>query len=690
MNDKTVEKIYAGLLGMDAGMRLGAPVENPWWTYERLRDYFGDIHGYLREQKTHPADDDVNGPVYFLRALTDHGGLDFTPEEAGETWLNYTRCGKGMFWWGGEDVSTEHRAYMNLRRGLSVPESGSAEQNGKTAAEQIGGQIFVDTWGLVCAGDPVRAAEFARRMASVSHDGEALHGAAFMAAAVAAAFDAETVDEVIDAGLARLPADCAYRRVVESVRAFHAASPDDFRACRDYIAQTVENPGGWHILPNAGICVLALLYGGGRFDRTIETAVMCGFDTDCNASSVGTILGVLRGPAGIPERYRRPINDSMVLSGVSGYLNMVDIPSFAREIAAADCRLRGESVPAWLDGRSGELDYDFALTGSTHGLELSNRASWELRWRGADCAETGRGCLEMQVDGKYPAPTELSFYACYLRSDFESERYEPVFAPRVYPKQRVTIRLRSVQTAPAVISVTPFVERADGAKIELAPTVLADGIWTDVSFVVPELGGDRAHRVGWRFAAELHEPPWAWGRVFIDRVTVRGAMEYAIDGTRQKTEFGEPTPFSTNDADGVWDDGRLVFRTEGTGQAFTGNYHASDMTMEAVVDSSASACLLLRGQGVRRYYALGFSDGVSIVRRDGGRRTVLASAPFEREAGKAYRLSASAVGNKLTLCVDGRTVLTAEDDRFARGMVGVCHETGGVSRWDGFRIRAEL
>ncbi|MGM9614012.1 MAG: ADP-ribosylglycohydrolase family protein [Oscillospiraceae bacterium] len=691
MNDKTIEKIYAGLLGMDAGMRLGAPVENPWWTYERLRDYFGEIRGYLREQKTHPADDDVNGPAIFVRALTDHGGLDFTSEEAGETWLNYTRCGKGMFWWGGEELSTEHRAFMNLKRGVPAPESGCRERNGRTASEQIGGQIFVDTWGLVCPGDPEKAAHFARKMASVSHDGEGLHGAAFMAAAVAAAFEAADVDAVIDAGLTQLPADCAYRRVVENVRAFHAAHPDDFRACRDYVEQTIENPGGWHILPNAGICLLALLYGGGDLGRSIEIAVMCGFDTDCNASSVGTILGVLNGIDGLPERYRRPINDSVVLSSVSGYLNMLDVPTFAKELASAACRLRGETVPTWAVVRPGELDFDFAFPGSTHGLELSDKASYELRWRDAAYARTGRGCLEMQMDGKYPAPTELTFRACCLRGDFESERYEPVFAPRVYPGQTVTIWLRSEQTAPATVTVTPFVTRAVGERIVLAPTVLAEGAWTEVSFAVPDLGGDRTHALGWRFEAELHEPPWAWGKVFIDRITVRGAMDYTIDGAKQGMEFGEPTPFSTNDGEGVWEDGTLVFRTEGVGQAFTGNYYMSDTAVEADAEASGGACLLLRGQGVRRYYALGFSSGgVSIVRREAGERTALAAAPFARKPGRVYHLTASAKGNVLALCVDGRPVLTAEDDRFGYGMAGVCHETGGESRWSGFHIQAGL
>ena len=144
MERETLEKLYAGLIGMDAGMRLGAPVENPFWTYERLQSYYGDIRGYLREQRYYTADDDVNGPLIFVRALADNAMPEtLAPETVGETWLNYTRRGMGMFWWGGEDVSTEHRAYMNLRRAVKAPRSGSIEENGKTAAEQIGGQVSV-------------------------------------------------------------------------------------------------------------------------------------------------------------------------------------------------------------------------------------------------------------------------------------------------------------------------------------------------------------------------------------------------------------------------------------------------------------------------------------------------------------------------------------------------------------------
>ena len=144
-----LEKLYGGFLGMNVGIRLGAPVEPAIWTVERIARTYGDIRGYVKEYKHFAADDDTNGPVFFLLALV------------GEAFVNYAREGIGMFWWGGFGVSTEHTAYLNLLAGIPAPQSGSIRQNGSTIAEQIGGQIFIDTWGLVAPGDPERAARYA-------------------------------------------------------------------------------------------------------------------------------------------------------------------------------------------------------------------------------------------------------------------------------------------------------------------------------------------------------------------------------------------------------------------------------------------------------------------------------------------------------------------------------------------------
>lgn len=116
-------------------------------------------------------------------------------------------------------------------------------------------------------------------------------------------------------------------------------------------------PGVCHIIPNAGVCALALYYGKGDFARTIELASMCGWDTDCNAGNVGTILGVVVGPEGIPACYRGPINDEIVLSGISGYLNILDIPSYSKKLFGLACRLAGEECPE-PPAQDGTLHYD--------------------------------------------------------------------------------------------------------------------------------------------------------------------------------------------------------------------------------------------------------------------------------------------------------------------------------------------
>ena len=217
-----VETVYAGFIGMNIGIRLGAPIEPVAWTYERIRDVYGDIRDYVKPYTTFAADDDANGPVFFIRALYDDAtDRELEPEDVGKAWLNYAREGIGMFWWGGEDISTEHRAYVNLRKGIPAPRSGSIEVNGTEMAEQIGGQIFIDSWGLLFPGQAEKAADYAEKAASVSHDGNGLYGARFMAACIAKAFDASSMDEIIAEGLRMIPDDSTYARVVHAVMDFH-------------------------------------------------------------------------------------------------------------------------------------------------------------------------------------------------------------------------------------------------------------------------------------------------------------------------------------------------------------------------------------------------------------------------------------------------------------------------------------
>ncbi len=131
-------------------------------------------------------------------------------------------------------------------------------------AEQIGGQIFIDTWGLVAPGNPDLAAAYARKAASVTHDGNGVYGGMFIAACISHAFEEQDIRAIIEKGLSYVPADCEYMRVVRAVTAYHDARPENWRDCFQYIFKNFgydRYPGGCHIIPNTAVMILSLLYG---------------------------------------------------------------------------------------------------------------------------------------------------------------------------------------------------------------------------------------------------------------------------------------------------------------------------------------------------------------------------------------------------------------------------------------------
>jgi len=683
-----VESVYAGFIGMNIGIRLGAPIEPVAWTYERIRDVYGDIRDYVKPYTTFAADDDANGPVFFIRALYDDAvDRELEPEDVGRAWLNYAREGIGMFWWGGEDISTEHRAYVNLRKGIPAPKSGSIEENGEVMAEQIGGQIFIDSWGLLFPGRAEKAAEYAEKAASVSHDGNGLYGARFMAACIAKAFDAASIEEIISEGLRMIPADSTYARVVHAVLDFHREHPEDFRACRQHLEDHWgydKYTGVCHIIPNAGVCVLALLYGEGDFARTVEIASMCGWDTDCNAGNVGSILGVYGGLAGIPDHYRKPINDFIVASSVSGYLNLVDFPTFARELALLGYRLNGETAPQALVDRvkPGEVYFDFDLPGSTHGFRTSNPFKTPVVRHSVQHAYDGRGSLEIVFDRLVEGDSSKIYYKpFYRRAEFNDEKYKPTFAPLAYSGQTVSAKIYADQWEGEPVTLTPYVRNTyNREEILLSPVTPVNGKWNDIEWVIPDTDGAMIDEIGWILESPSSLADRAIGRLFIGQFRITGEAKYAIDFAKQAKEFGSITPFSHHR--GVWElrDGALWGKAEGDASSYSGNYYADDMEVEAVVTpiSGDSHCLIVRAQGVMRHYLAGFDgpNAVSFIKQDFGVKRLI-TARYDWEHGEEYHFKLKAQKDHFTLYINGESVLECKDAAFEHGMFGFgCLEDG--------------
>ena len=71
MREEYIEKIYAGWLAKMIGIRLGAPIEG--WTYDKIKSYYGEVRDYPVDYREIAADDDSNGPLFYLRGLEDGG-----------------------------------------------------------------------------------------------------------------------------------------------------------------------------------------------------------------------------------------------------------------------------------------------------------------------------------------------------------------------------------------------------------------------------------------------------------------------------------------------------------------------------------------------------------------------------------------------------------------------------------------
>lgn len=680
MKEEWIERIYAGWLGKIIGIRLGAPVEG--WTYREIENMFGEIRGYPADYRNFAADDDSNGPLFFLRAMDDASDMrTITPQDVAEALLNYAPYEHGFFWWGGYGVSTEHTAYLNLRNGIPAPRSGSIAQNGKTVAEQIGGQIFIDTWGLAAAGDPDRAAAYARAAASVTHDGNGIYGGIFIAVCVSLAFVETDLGIILDRALTYIPADCEYARAVHAVIDFHAVHPDDWRTCFRYVQENFgydRYPGNCHIIPNAAVVILSLLYGGGDFSRTLCIAVMCGWDTDCNAGNAGAILGVLTGLPGIDaERWRRPVNDLLICSGVMGSMNIQDIPSSAGHMARLAFAAAGQEVPGnWrkiMEEKEGICHFEFP--GSTHAIRVrtdsrsgDNRQPEMTAVNTDEAAFTGKRSLKVTAE-PLDAGTRLYIYkqTCYRPDDFNDSRYDPSFSPLVYPGENVHISVMLPEYCRTEAMAAVYVHDRHSGRICHAETVrLEKGRWAELSFRIPQLSGVLLDEAG--VFLEIMGPDACFTAkelpvaCFIDDLYSDGQPDYTLDASKETEEqwnvqHVEVSQFSRLKGLLRLEDGRIHLSCADFGECYTGSWKWRDYTavFDIVPETGEWHMVNFRVQGAERSYAAGLlPDGrFALLKNESGYR-ILEQTDFAWKAGEKYRIRCSAAGSRIDVSVGDR------------------------------------
>ena len=286
------DKIYACWIGKNIGGTIGGPFE---W-----EENFVEVTGFTTPKGEPLPNDDLDLQLVFLRALEKLGPAGMSPSTLAEYWVHYIPGA-----WNEYGI-----AKSNLRMGILPPLSGEIF-NDKWKISN-GAWIRSELWACLTPGFPEIAAHYAFMDACVDHGmSEGTHSEIFTTYLECNAFFNNNIRQIIDSALAAIPADS---RVADSVRL--AIDCYDrgmsLRDARETLVARSKDLGMFQSPANIGFTILGLLYGEGDFKKSVLSAVSCGDDADCTGATVGAVMGILYGTAGIPQDWREYIGDEII------------------------------------------------------------------------------------------------------------------------------------------------------------------------------------------------------------------------------------------------------------------------------------------------------------------------------------------------------------------------------------------
>lgn len=270
--------------------------------------------------------DDTEFALMTAKLLIEHEG-NFTSDDVVNMWFKYVATEDELKRGGVSEVE----ACNNLRRGLRPPQSGmyNAYYMSDGAAMRSG------PIGIVCAGDPERAADLAYRDACVSHYREGIWGAQAVAVAVSLAMVDADMEDIMEAIFKIAPPDSWFYETLN--RAMNIVKEADgdianawmplhnelFSTHRSTVAEALPEVFGCLMLENKSFKSGLIL--AGNFGR----------DADTIGAVAGAVLGAKYGAKNIPDKWKEKTRypSGTCLSFTKG----IDIFEYAEKLAALIC-----------------------------------------------------------------------------------------------------------------------------------------------------------------------------------------------------------------------------------------------------------------------------------------------------------------------------------------------------------------
>ena len=187
-------------------------------------------------------------------------------------------------------------------------------------------QIEADFAGLISPAMPHAAIKFCDTVGRIFNDGEGYYCGACVAAMYSLAFKTARPLDWVEGALETIPKESYAHSIISQILRQYKQDPSDWLAAWRIVSAQYGKPRRTFAKDmlyapyNLAYLAIALLYGGGDFEKTIDIATRCGLDSDCNPATAGGIVGASIGYAKIPVKFRKPLemSETMRLFG-TGY-----------------------------------------------------------------------------------------------------------------------------------------------------------------------------------------------------------------------------------------------------------------------------------------------------------------------------------------------------------------------------------
>jgi hypothetical protein len=260
----------------------------------------------VREVNGAFSDDDTDLEYMYLLQMEKHG-IEPSYGQLAEAWKYHIR----------ERIWAANRVALTLmRHGYYPPVTGEKERNPRWF--EIDPQLINEIWAVTAPGMVDYAVQKSAWAARITNSDFGIAPTMHYAAMYSAAFFESDVNRLIDIGVAHLPPGGRFAGVVREMKELYALHPDDWQAARRvlkerYYDEQPYNVHGWPPIDatlNGAAGILALLYGQGDVQRTLDMACAMGFDADNQAATMTGLLGVIHGMSGLPRNLLFPLADA--------------------------------------------------------------------------------------------------------------------------------------------------------------------------------------------------------------------------------------------------------------------------------------------------------------------------------------------------------------------------------------------